>query len=181
MWKIIIMLCDNEIDISHLDDSIIQELLQIVLPDGATFLSHLLENGKDELFENLLKRVKKSKYLKIYLVADIDGFTPLHICLDKTLSRASDKLLEVISKDPLSTHIDIIRDIIPELVRTSPQATCKYLDSRMMSCPWFHTSTKGDLNQNYYADLLKPINEDDLENKIFDYQQGKDNNKRLPI
>ena len=95
--------------------------------------------------------------MRIYLVNDVNGKTPLHHAYNANKSRAADKILEAISNDPISNHIDLIRDIGPKLIRTSPQATCKYLDSRMISRPWFLTSTEGDLKKEFYADLLKPI------------------------
>lgn len=114
------MIVENELDISQLDDSLLQEFLQIVLPNGATFLSHLLDKDEVDKFEAVLKRVKKSKYLTLYLSADIKGHTALHTCLEEGFSRAGDKLLDNIQHDSVGNHIELIRDILPDMLKSSP-------------------------------------------------------------
>lgn len=99
-----------------------------------------------EIFESILRRIKKSKNLTLYLSADIKGETALHLCLRNSYSRASDKLLDAIQNDSIGNHIDLIRDILPDILKSNPQATCRYLDSRLIQCPWFLTSSSGDLN-----------------------------------
>jgi hypothetical protein len=49
-----------------------------------------------DVFESILRRIKKSKHLTLYLSADIKGETALHLCFERNYSRAADKLLDAI-------------------------------------------------------------------------------------
>ena len=134
-WRLIEHITDGDMTVSSLitsDSRKLQEILCFIQPDGNSMATLLLKNQNIEGFLDLVHHVKSSsidqkKQVIFHLVPDLTGATALHIC-HKTFTLAAEKLLEILGQSPLNSHIDLIKDILPELIRANPFSVCRYFD-----------------------------------------------------
>ena len=185
-WKAIEMISKDLISIDELQPQRLAELLRVVLPDGRTLISILVKTNLAHL-EKLINKIIYSRSMmhqqdSVYygqnipfeLVPDIRGRTALHECVQNTYTKASEEILDIVGKNPLGNHINIIQDILPELVETCPMAVSKYFNDRMIECPWTLKHTKGDLKLadeevdfGVYSDPLIYVDLQEHERKLF--------------
>jgi hypothetical protein len=120
------------------------------------------------------------------LVPDLRGTTALHIS-NKTYTLASEKLIELLGECALNHHHSLIKDILPDLIKSNPLPMCRYFDQRMKTQDWFWTVTNGALitaeeqNLGFFASSLIPMSDKHLEKKIFDSNEDDKEVKRLPL
>jgi len=143
-WKLIDLLVEGKLALEMLPKTKIEWLLTVILPDGRTLASKLIETRDYrpiELFGKLLEVAGD----KFSLIADIRGKTPLHISVGEGLTNVSQLILEALANRPLSDHICVMADLLPDLVSTVPFAICSYFDKRVIKCNWFEQQTQGTL------------------------------------
>jgi hypothetical protein len=70
------------------------------------------------------------------LVPDLRGVTVLHECVSNTYTKVAEELLDVLGRQPLGNHFQLIEDILTELIETCPMAVSKYFSSRMIPFNW---------------------------------------------
>ena len=146
------MIVNNEASVDDIDPTLLPELSQVILPDGQTLTNMLIKKRNMVQLEKLISAVKVSRQgdprhplIPFEMIPDINGITPLHICVDQHLTKAAEEILDLLGDNPLGDHLSIIEDILPDLVETCPLATSKYFQARMIECSWAPKHTKGNL------------------------------------
>ena len=85
--------------------------------------------------------------VKINILPDRDGKTALHLCSEKSYSRAANLILETIGKYPLDDHASFITDALIDLLVLCPISLAKYFENRVIKPTWGITQTDGNLKK----------------------------------
>ena len=171
------------------------------MPDGKTCLFKLIENsnltGVTKLIE-FIKHTRKNGQTGVSFsnIPDINGETPLHLCVKNHYTMASEELLDLLGENiPLDHHSSYTQDLLPFLIKTCPIATANYIQTRVKDISWGKKQTIGSLkladpNVSFGVTSypLIYIDEKDINQKLFDregyvQQRLRDNaeQKRLPM
>ena len=132
----------SELDVKDINQSIMDELVDVVLPDGETILSRLIAVSCNEthqfedLMEVFMQRKTQQNPLCLHMIPNIEGKTVLHKAVELQSARAVESLLALIGDYPLDDHIAFITDIIPQMMNLSPVAVAKYFERRVLNLPW---------------------------------------------
>lgn len=89
--------------------------------------------------------------IKVNILPNLKKKTPLHICVEKSLSRAADILLSTISKYPIDDHSSFLRDIFKDLLSLCPVSLAKYFENRVIKPSWGITQTLGEIKKTDQA------------------------------
>ena len=132
-WRVIELIENNSIQVKEINREILKELVNIILPDGEGVLHKLLRKNLDQ-FEQLIAVL--GGQTKINILPNIIGQTPLHLCVERSYSRAADLLLTTIAKYPLDDHSSFISDILKDLLVLCPVSLARYFESRVIKPDW---------------------------------------------
>ncbi|CDW78608.1 wd-40 repeat protein [Stylonychia lemnae] len=191
-WRVIDLLENDQLDIEHLSVEVIQELLNVVLPNGDTMI-HILIKSNIAQFEKLLKVIENARAegnteIKLHFMPNLLGITPLHLCIKNQYSKAAGSILMEIGNNALDDHVKFIKNTFADLLVICPLALGDYLDMRLITPPWALTYTKGHLikvNGSDFAVLpsnLRPIDEEELNQQLFQQDDGdEDKDVRMPM
>ena len=108
-------------------------------------MHRLLHSNVGE-FEKLLQ-IASEHGIKLNILPDSNQQTPLHLCVEKSLSRAASLLLDTISKYPLNDHGFFINNALKDAMMLCPISLAKYMENRVFKPSWGVTQTEGELKK----------------------------------
>ena len=117
-WRTIEQIEKKEVSVTQINIEILQEIVDVILPNGDTVLHRLIHSNVGE-FEKLLQLASKHN-IKLNILPDRNQQTPLHLCVDKSLSRAASILLDTISLYPLNDHGFFINGALKDAMMLCP-------------------------------------------------------------
>lgn len=150
-WRIIELLEEGKVDMVSLNTNILQELLNVILPNGDSMLHRLIQKNIVQ-FEKLMtiiqteRRDHKANF-KLNFLPNMKGLTPLHLCIKNAYSKPAESILIEIGNYPMDDHIRFIKDTFSSLLNICPVALGDYLDMRIIKPKWSINQTLGILKK----------------------------------
>ncbi|CDW79381.1 UNKNOWN [Stylonychia lemnae] len=168
-WSLIEQLQQGKLKVEELQENVVREILYNILPGGNTVL-HLLCDQHEELTKLLYLAHPQGKEIKFHMpfISNLDGESPIHICLKKQAFKSIDILLNCLSLYPTDHHSRTIKDLYPNLIEQQPKNFLNYLDSRIQQTRQLEQFNKGALKEDYPEIIIDDLwlNQQDLKQQI---------------
>lgn len=74
--------------------------------------------------------------IKLHFLPNLNGNTPLHLCIKNAYSKATENILLEIGKYPIDDHSRFIKDTFANLINICPTALGEYFDMRIIKPSW---------------------------------------------
>ncbi|CDW71666.1 wd-40 repeat protein [Stylonychia lemnae] len=169
-WSLIEQLVKGKLKIEELQENILQEILLNILPGGNTVL-HLLCDQHEELIKLLEVAHPLGKVIRFHMpfISNLEGLSPIHICIQKQALRSIDALLKCLSLYPIDHHSRAIKDLYPKFIELNLASSLDYFDSRIKQTQQLEQIARGTLKPDYPEIIIEDLwfNEESFKKQIF--------------
>ncbi|CDW72997.1 UNKNOWN [Stylonychia lemnae] len=132
-WSLIEQIQQGKLKIEELQENVVREIMYIAHPQGKEIKFHMP------------------------FISNLDGESPIHLCIKKQAFKNIDIMLNCLSLYPIDHHSRTIKDLYPDFLELKLHNFLDYIDSRIQQTQQLEQINKGALKENYPEIIIQDL------------------------